>query len=140
VTPAAVGGRMRIDNFDVYCSDASAMVPFYSEVLGLPFFLPYEDGSGWAALQAGDVTIYIFETDGEHAAPRTPVTEENPPGIDSFAFEVADLDEAIAELDGKVKWAGDAERWDHRSGTWYRYRSFHDPEGNLLHVTEPHKA
>ena len=60
--------------------------------------------------------------------------------VRSFAFAVDDLDAAVAELDGKVKWAGDEERWDHPSGTWYRYRSFHDPEGNLLHVTEPHKA
>ena len=130
----------RIDNFDVYCSDARGMAVFYHDVLGLPYFLPYEEGAGWAALQAGDVTIYLFESPGEHAAPRTNVTEENPPGIDSFAFAVADLEAAVAELDGTVKWAGEPERWDHPSGTWYRYRSFHDPEGNLLHLTEPHKA
>ena len=130
----------RIDNFDVYCSDTREMAAFYHDVLGLPYFLPYEEGAGWAALQAGDVTIYIFESPGAHPAPRSNVTEENPPGIDSFAFEVADLDASIAELEGKVKWAGDPERWDHPSGTWYRYRSFHDPEGNLLHITEPHKA
>jgi len=130
----------RIDNFDVYCSDAREMAAFYHDVLGLPYFLPYEEGAGWAALQAGDVTIYLFESPGEHPAPRTNVTEENPPGIDSFAFAVDDLDAAVAELDGKVKWAGDPERWEHPNGTWYRYRSFHDPEGNLLHLTEPHKA
>jgi catechol 2,3-dioxygenase-like lactoylglutathione lyase family enzyme len=94
----------RIDNFDVYCSDVRAMVAFYHQILGLPFFLPYEEGKGWAALQAGDVAIYIFESPGEHPAPRTNVTEENPPGIDSFAFAVD------------------------------------DPEGNLVHLTEPHKT
>jgi catechol 2,3-dioxygenase-like lactoylglutathione lyase family enzyme len=135
-----VNGTLRIDNLDLYCSNADALARFYHDVIGLPFFLRYEPGSGWCALQAGDVTLYVFESPGNHPSPRTPVTEENPPGLDSFAFAVNDLDAAIADLDGKVAWAGDVERWDHPSGTWYRYRSFHDPEGNLVHVTEPHKA
>ena len=56
-----------------------------------------------------------------------------PPGIDSFAFEVDYLDDAIAELDGRgVSWAGDIVE-----SPWYRYRGFHDPEGNLLYITRP---
>ena len=46
----------------------------------------------------------------------------------------------MAELDGKVEWVDDEIiTWKHPSGTWYRYRPFFDPEGNMLYVTEPHK-
>lgn len=129
----------RIDNIDLLVHDADRSARFYHEVLGLPFFLPYEPGQGWFACQAGDVTLYVFETKVEgDPARRTDDTDTNPAGVDSFAFAVDDLDEAVAGLDGKVEWAGPAERWDHPSGVWYRYRSFYDPEGNIVHVTEPH--
>ncbi len=131
----------RIDNLDVLCHDLDAMVGFYHGVLELPLFLPYESGQGWAAVQAGDVTIYVLETAaGDRGPRRTSVTEQDPPGIDSFAFEVADLDAAVAALDGKVEWAGPTERWEHPGGTFYRHRAFYDPEANLLHLTEPHKT
>jgi catechol 2,3-dioxygenase-like lactoylglutathione lyase family enzyme len=131
----------RIDNLDVLCRDLDAMVRFYHDVLGLPFFLPYQPGQDWAAIQAGDVTVYILQTPAGDGQPRrTSVTKQDPPGIDSFAFEVADLQAAVAELDGKVSWAGPAEVWEHPGGTFYRHRAFYDPEGNLLHITEPHKV
>ncbi len=131
----------RIDNLDVLCHDLDAMVSFYHDVLGFPFFLPYEQDKDWAAIQAGDVTVYILRTPAGGRVPRrTSVTEQDPPGIDSFAFEVADLEAAIADLDGRVRWAGPAETWEHPGGTFYRHRAFYDPEGNLLHLTEPHKA
>ena len=129
----------RIDNIDLLVHDADASARFYHEVLGLPFFLPYEPGQGWFACQAGDVTLYVFETRvAGDPARRTDDTDTNPAGVDSFAFAVDDLEKAVAELDGKVEWAGPAEHWDHPSGVWYRYRSFYDPEGNIVHVTEPH--
>ncbi len=131
----------RIDNLDVLCRDLDVMARFYHEVLGLPFFLPYEQEKDWAAIQAGDVTIYLLRTPvGDHTPRRTSVTEQDPPGIDSFAFEVTDLQTAVASLDGRVQWAGPAATWEHRGGTFYRHRAFYDPEGNLLHLTEPHKA
>ena len=132
----------RIDNLDILCRDTSSMVEFYNGTLGLPFLFPHDAGDDWAAVEAGNLTIYIFETTvGEHAPRRTPVNPENPPGFDSFAFEVEDLDEAISELDGSVEWASDEViKWEHPSGTWYRYRPFYDPEGNMLYITEPHKS
>jgi catechol 2,3-dioxygenase-like lactoylglutathione lyase family enzyme len=132
----------RIDNLDILCRDVAAMVDFYNGTLGLPFFLPYEPQEEWASIEAGNLTIYIFKSArGEHSPRRTPVNPENPPGFDSFAFEVGDLDETIAALDGKVEWASkEVITWEHPSGTWYRYRPFYDPEGNMLYVTEPHKA
>jgi catechol 2,3-dioxygenase-like lactoylglutathione lyase family enzyme len=132
----------RIDNLDILCSKVGPMVDFYHGVLGLPFLFPRDGHEDWAAIEAGNLTIYIFETAvGEHAPRRTPINPENPPGFDSFAFEVDDLDAAISDLEGQVAWASDEIiKWEHPSGTWYRYRPFYDPEGNMLYVTEPHKA
>ena len=122
----------RLDNIDVVCTDVEAMVSFYGGVLGLSLRLPYEAGQGWAGYRAGDVVIYfIEERGGVHPPPRF-TGAANPPGIDSFAFEVDDLDAAIAELDGRVPWAGEIV-----TSEWYRYRGLHDPEGNLIYLTEP---
>ena len=124
----------RLDNIDVICTDVEAMAAFYRDVLGLPLRLPYEPGQGWAGFRAGDVVLYLIERAegaGEHPSPRF-TGRPNPPGIDSFAFEVDDLDAAIAELDDRVPWAGEIV-----TSEWYRYRGLHDPEGNLLYLTEP---
>ncbi|MGP4110212.1 VOC family protein [Streptomyces sp. 4N509B] len=132
---------MRLDNIDLLCRNTQRMVDFYHGVLGLDFFLPYEPGDSWAALQAGDVTLYVFETTST-AEPvhRVHVAAVDPPGLSAFGLVVDDLDAAVARLDPHVSWAGDARRWDHPSGTWYRFRAFYDPEGNVLSVTEPHKV
>ena len=123
----------RLDNIDVLCADVDALVRFYRDVLGLKLRLPYEPGQGWAGFRAGDVVIYFIEEGmGAHPPPRMP-GGENPPGLDSFAFEVDDLDVAIAELDRRgVSWAGEIV-----TSEWYRYRGLHDPEGNLVYLTEP---
>jgi catechol 2,3-dioxygenase-like lactoylglutathione lyase family enzyme len=123
----------RLDNIDVLCSDVDKLVTFYGEVLGLPLRLPYEPGQGWAGFRAGDVVIYFIEEGaGPHPPPRF-TAGPNPPGLDSFAFEVADLELAIRSLDSKgITWAGEIVESD-----WYRYRGLHDPEGNLVYLTEP---
>ena len=129
----------RIDNSDILCKDLEKTVHFYHDVLGLPFFLPYKPEEGWAAVDAGNLTFYIFATPvGEHEPKRSVVNTESAPGLDSFAFEVDDLDEAVADLTANgVEWAGPVIRWDHPMA-WYRYRAMYDPEGNMLYVTEPH--
>lgn len=126
----------RLDNIDVICTELEPMRAFYADLLGLPLRLPYEPGQGWVGLRAGDVVIYLIEEDGAqlppHPAPRF-TGAANPPGLDSFAFEVNELDAAIAELDRRgVNWAGDIVESE-----WYRYRGLHDPEGNLVYLTEP---
>lgn len=129
----------RIDNLDILCSDADLLARFYTETLGLRFLLPFEPGQGWASIDAGNLTIYIFAGKGEHEPRRTPENAQNRPGLDSIAFEVDDLDDAIAALTKQgIDWAGEITHWEHPSGTWYRYRPFFDPEGNMLYVTEPH--
>ena len=124
----------RLDNIDVLVADLERMAPFYRDVLGLPLLFPYVREDGWAAFQAGDVSIYLIEVGG--GAPTRRVPGAGPAGIESFAFAVDDLDAAIAELDqAGVEWAAEVVESE-----WYRYRSFYDPEGNVLHVTVPDRA
>ena len=123
----------RLDNIDVLCSDVGQMVAFYGGILELDLRLSYEPGQGWAGYRAGDVVIYFIEEgDGPHPPPRF-TAGRNPPGIDSFAFEVDDLDTAIVHFTRRgVAWAGEIVESE-----WYRYRGLHDPEGNLVYLTEP---
>ena len=124
----------RLDNIDVLVADLERMAPFYRDVLGLPLLFPYVREDGWAGFQAGDVSIYLIEVGG--GAPARRVPGAGPAGIESFAFAVDDLDAAIAELDrAGVEWAAEVVESE-----WYRYRSFYDPEGNVLHVTVPDRA
>ena len=131
----------RIDNMDVLTHDVGRLVDFYHGLLGLPLYLPYEASEEWAGIDAGNLTIYLFKSEaGRHADKRTPVNVDNAPGYDSIAFDVDDLDEAVAFLDGSVEWASDEQiEWQHPSGLRYRYRPFYDPDGNMIYVTEPHK-
>lgn len=132
----------RIDNMDIMTRDVGRLVDFYAGTLGLPFFLPYEPGRGWAAIDLGNLTLYILETTHPGTVHRraTP-SGEAAPGLDSFAFEVDDLDAAMAALEGKVAWITAVPgTWRHAGGTHYRFRAFFDPDGNKLYVTEPHKA
>ncbi|UQX89212.1 VOC family protein [Jatrophihabitans telluris] len=132
----------RIDNMDILTHDVARLVDFYHGVLGLSFYLPYQAEEEWAAIDAGNLTLYVFKSEvGEHAPRRTEINPDNAPGLDSFAFEVDDLDEALQQLQGKVVWVTEETiTWKHPNGTWYRYRPFYDPDGNMLYITEPHPA
>jgi Glyoxalase/Bleomycin resistance protein/Dioxygenase superfamily. len=131
---------LAFDNIDLLVKDVQKAVDFYHGVLGLPFFLPYQPEEGWASLQAGSVTIYIFGTTSEVAAPaRRFDARVDPPGWSLIGLLVDDLDEAIARFDGKVEWVAPAREWRHPSGTWYRFRGMYDPERNIVSFTEAHK-
>ncbi len=132
----------RLDNMDILTTDVQRLVDFYHGTLGLDFFLPYVAEEQWAAIDLHNVTLYIFATNNPApVARRSAVNREDAPGFDSFAFEVANLDEAMAWLDGKVEWVTERPiEWRHPSGTHYRYRPLFDPDGNMLYVTEPHKV
>jgi isopenicillin-N N-acyltransferase-like protein len=132
----------RIDNMDILTRDVQRLVDFYVGTLGLRFFLPYEPGQSWAAIDFGNLTLYLLKTSSNlHEPRRSGPSAENAQGLDSFAFEVEDLDAAIAGLDGKVEWATpEIGSWEHPGGTHYRFRAFFDPDGNKLYVTEPHKV
>ncbi len=125
----------QLDNVDIVCQDLDVLVPFYRDVLGLPDAHPYRKEQGWAGFKAGNVTLYLILSSpgnsGEMAQATATIGER--PGLESLAFEVDDLDEAVGWLSGRgVAWATDV-----IESPWYRYRGFRDPEGNLLYVTRP---
>jgi catechol 2,3-dioxygenase-like lactoylglutathione lyase family enzyme len=130
---------LRIDNLDVYVKDIAVMLEFYTEALGLELLYPYAQGDDWFAIQSGDVSVYFLTGDGPDAADRHPPVGVAR-GLASFSFAVEDLDAAIAALDPHVDWIEPVSEWRHPDGTWYRFRFFADPEGNITSITEPHKV
>ncbi|MBS1675847.1 MAG: VOC family protein [Actinobacteria bacterium] len=134
-----MSGLLRIDNLDVYCEDVPTLLRFYTEALGVDLLYPYTAGDDWFAIQSGDVTVYFLQGLGPAPVDRHPPVGEAR-GIASFSFAVDDLDAAIERLDPHVTWLEDVDEWRHENGTWYRFRFFTDPEGNVLSITEPHKV
>lgn len=143
----------RLDNMDIVVKDFPAMVDFYKNVLGLPLHPHgYEPDKGWAMFMCGDVDLVLLSVPdadrGERR--RTANYAEDPAGVHSFAAQVDDIDEAIAALDEHgIEWAGDLNVYgagefldevpgDDFEGIWYRFRSFYDPEGNVMHICEVH--
>ena len=143
----------RLDNTDIVVNDFPAMVDFYKNVLGLPLHPHgYEPDKGWAMFMCGDVDLVLLSVpDADRAERRrTANYAEDPAGLHSFAAQVDDIDEAIAALDEHgIEWAGDTNVYgageflegipgDDFDGIWYRFRSFYDPEGNVMHICEVH--
>ena len=143
----------RLDNMDIVVKDFPAMVDFYKNVLGLPLHPHgYEPDKGWAMFMCGDVDLVLLSVPdadrGERR--RTANYAEDPAGVHSFAAQVDNIDEAIAALDEHgIEWAGDLNVYgagefldevpvDDFEGIWYRFRSFYDPEGNVMHICEVH--
>lgn len=143
----------RLDNIDIVVNDFPRMVEFYRDVLGLPLHPHgYRPDRGWAMFMCGDVDLVLLAVpDADRAErPRTSNYESDPAGVHSFAAQVDDLDEAIAALDAHgVRWAGQTVVYGagqvlagvpngEFDGLWYRFRSFYDPEENVMHVCEVH--
>ena len=143
----------RLDNMDIVVNDFPAMVHFYQNVLGLPLHPHgYEPEKGWAMFMCGDVDLVLLSVpDADRAERRrTANYAEDPAGVHSFAAQVDDIDEAMAALDEHgIEWAGDLNVYgagefledlpgDGFEGIWYRFRSFYDPEGNVMHICEVH--
>ena len=143
----------RLDNMDIVVNDFATMVDFYRNVLGLPLHPHgYEPEKGWAMFMCGDVDLVLLSVPdadrGERR--RTANYNEDPAGVHSFAAEVDDIDEAIAALDRDgITWAGETNIYgageflgevpgDDFAGIWYKFRSFYDPEGNVMHICEVH--
>ena len=123
-----------VEGFNVYCTDKAefdACVKFYSENLGLPFLIPYEEGYDYAAFDLTHVSLWV--------RPRAAGVQKEKGRDGHVALATLDLEAAVAEYDGKVEWADEGIcRWDFPDGTHYRYRSFYDPAGNMLWMIEPH--
>ena len=143
----------RLDNMDIVVNDFPKMVKFYKEVLGLPLHPHgYEPAKGWAMFMCGDVDLVLLSVPHADRAERRKTANytADPAGVHSFAAQVEDIEEAIAELDRHgIEWAGDLKIYgagqfldsaprDDFDGIWYRFRSFYDPEGNVMHICEVH--
>ena len=143
----------RLDNMDIVVNDFATMVDFYRNVLGLPLHPHgYEPEKGWAMFMCGDVDLVLLSVPGADRGERqrTANYNEDPAGVHSFAAEVDDIDEAIAALDRHgITWAGETNIYgageflgevpgDDFAGIWYKFRSFYDPEGNVMHICEVH--
>ena len=133
----------RVDNMVILTNDVPRLADFYHRILGLAFFIEYEETpkveEQWASFELGSLVLYVFHTTNKTALKRrTSINLEDPVGFDSIAFEVEDLDSAVTELEGEVQWCHDGTTpWDHQSGVHYRYRAFFDPDGNMIYITEP---
>ena len=143
----------RLDNMDIVVNDFATMVDFYKNTLGLPLHpYGYEPEKGWAMFMCGDVDLVLLSVpDADRAERRrTANYAEDPAGVHSFAAQVDDIDEAIAALaEHGIEWAGATNVYgagefleeipgDDFDGIWYRFRSFYDPEGNVMHICEVH--
>jgi glyoxylase I family protein len=143
----------RLDNIDVVVNDFPRMVAFYRDVLGLPLHPHgFEPDQGWAMFTCGDVDLVLLSVPDADRADRrrTSNYSDDPAGVHSFAAQVDDLDDAIAVLDThEVTWAGDTVVFGAGrvlatvpdgafDGIWYRFRSFYDPEENVMHICEVH--
>ena len=143
----------RLDNMDIVVNDFPKMVDFYKNVLGLPLHPHgYEPEKGWAMFMCGDTDLVLLSVPDapRDKHQRTGNYVQDPAGVHSFAMQVEDIDEAIAELDKhQIQWAGETNVYgaggfldgipgDDFEGIWYRFRSFYDPEGNVTHICEVH--
>ncbi|MBN8869880.1 MAG: hypothetical protein J0H66_08370 [Solirubrobacterales bacterium] len=128
---------MRLLNVDILAEDVHVLAGFYNQVLGLPFALPYAREDGWAALRIGEVMLFLLPSDQAERDPKRSPGEGGRPGLDSLALEVEDLDSSIDELGESVTWAqSEPTRLEQPSGEVFRFRGLHDPEGNLIYLSE----
>jgi glyoxylase I family protein len=127
-----------MDNHDIACTNVEVIYDFYVNTLGLTPAYPFEKDQDWFAATAGTTTLYFFQGTGEHLPKPGRDISANRPGIESLAFLVADLDKAVAALDGKVEWCGESDKWTHPNGSWFYFRHLYDPEGNKLSLSEAH--
>ena len=121
----------RLDNIGIAVQDVRRTIDFYTQKLGFEGEARQHDGS----LRIADMSFYIFETKARNDVGRSvaPASRENPVGIDHLSFEVDDVEKAGPELEAKgIQFLGPiiGERGQ------FRYRGFHDPDGNLLYIIE----
>lgn len=110
-----------LDHVYYWVSDMDRSVAFYRDVLGLS--LVRRDGDAWAEFDAGGPRFALHgAVDGHPIAP----------GGAAAAFEVDDLDRALAALSARGVTFG------HQGDVqgYARFVSFLDPDGNSVQVIE----
>lgn len=120
----------RLDNIGVAVSDLAKAHGFYTGVLGMEA-QPLQEGATGFSARLGDVSLYVFTTDGAGEPGRSADFDHNPPGIDHLAFEVEDYEAAQRELESRgVSFVRDS--IGEPGG--FQGRAFQDPEGNMIYI------
>ncbi|TNB46218.1 bleomycin resistance protein [Martelella lutilitoris] len=120
-------------------TNLDASIAWYRETLGFELLSSY----GWPGVRAafigrGDIRLELFQND--EAAPMTderrqPDTNLRIGGIGHIALAVADLEEAVADLQGRhVKIVSPPREVPDGSGS--RFAFIHDNEGMLVELFE----
>ncbi|MDR1865921.1 MAG: VOC family protein [Bacteroidales bacterium] len=117
-----------IDHPALAAKDVESLTKWYCEVLGYEVFARTEKPV--YIIKAPDGTyIEMMPHDGSERPHRNVCT----PGWSHLAFRVADMDAAIAALDGHhVSW--EAPEFEAVGGG--RIRNFFDPEGNMVQIVQ----
>ena len=116
----------------VICSDEDRALRFYVDKLGFRVektFWREQQGDWLRMLRLGDTVIELFIKPG---APQRP-TQPEALGLRHLAFRVADIDQAVAWLNG-MGIATEPVRWDEY--TQKRMTFFRDPDGLPLELHE----
>lgn len=116
-----------VNNIGLAVRDLEASLEFY-QILG--FEIVHRDETPAATIRAGSAVLYVFQTT-EKTEPVSRDLElvHNPPGIDHISFDVSDVDELYARLNGKISFEGPPE-----NQPWgYRATSALDPDGNRVY-------
>lgn len=120
----------RLDNIGIAVRNARTSLAFYIETLGFEGEVTDDEGSA----RLGDIALYIFESKSQSPGDaRTESYYGNPRGLDHLAFEVDEIDVAAAQLEARgIEFLGATVG---EPGE-FRYRGFHDPDGNMLYIIQ----
>lgn len=125
----------RLDNAGVAVTDLDLALAFY-ERLGFEVSNRESDTPS-ATLIAGQVKLWIFQTAGGPAAPRSPDLVGTPAGFDHLSFWVGDVDRAVVDM----KAHGLELEMEPADQDWgFRAASALDPDGNRIFLLGPLKA
>ena len=117
-----------IDHPAVAAEDVDELADWYCEVLGYEKVYRNEQPI-WILRAPDDTLLEVMPEDETERPDRTTQT----PGWSHLALRVTDLDAAIGALDANdVNWTSDVVE----AIGGGRLRSFEDPDGNMLQITE----
>ncbi len=108
----------------LYVKDASKVVPFYTETLGLKVKM---NEQGWVEFESGAVTLAL------HSDDKLPAKRQG--GEPIVVFNVEDVQHAYEALKAKgVKFAKEPQIVCEAEGKTGRSADFTDPDGNRLSI------